>query len=166
MQIYPIEEQIENLLASFVDEETGEVLFSDEEMEQKIADARIAFSTMVLNLRNEVINQTAEAEALKSEKMKLEKRQKRAADAANRAKRFLAYLTKGEKYSDGIVKITYRKSDGLVIDDRDSLMVWAQENNRFLKAPELTEGDIKQAIKSGEVIPFAHIEERSNIQVK
>lgn len=164
--IYPIEETIENLLASFVDAETGEVLLTEDEMNQKIADAKLAFNEKILNLRNEVINKAAEAEALKAEKMKLDKRQKQAENAANRAKRFLAFLTKGEKYTDGIVKISYRKSDGLVIEDRDSLMAWASDNHRFLKEPELREGDIKTAIKNGEDIPFAHIEERKNIQVK
>lgn len=164
--IYPIDETIEKILASFIDEDTGEVLFSEEEMESRLELAKLDFAQMVLNLRNEVINKTAEAEAIKAEKLKLEKRQKRATDAANRAKRFLAYLTKGEKYTDGIVKISYRKSDGLVIDDRESLMAWAVDNHRFLKAPELTEGDIKQAIKNGESIPYAHLEERNNIQVK
>ena len=166
MIIYPIDETIERLLASFVDEETGEVLFSDEEMTARIEAAKVEFTTLVTNLRNEYINRTAEAEAIKAERAKLEKRQKSATAAADRAKRFLAFLTKGEKYSDGIVKISYRKSDGLVIENRDSLLAWATDNGRFLKEPELREGDIKQAIKNGEEIPFAHIEERNNIQVK
>lgn len=164
--IYPIDETIEKILASFIDEDTGEVLFSEEEMESRLELAKLEFSQMILNLRNEVINRTAEAEAIKDEKMKLEKRQKRATEAAERAKRFLAYLTKGEKYSDGVVKIGYRKSDYIAIDDREKLMAWAIDHNRFLKDPELREGDIKQAIKNGEDIPYAHLEERANIQVK
>ena len=166
MNIYPIDETIERLLESFIDAETGEALYTEDEMNAKIEQAQMEFSELILNLRNEVINRTAESEALKAEKLKLEKRQKQSAEAAARAKRFLAYLTKGEKYSDGIVKINYRKSDGLFIDDRDALMAWVTDHNRFLKEPELREGDIKQAIKNGEDIPYVHLEERNNIQVK
>ena len=167
MNIYPIDKQIEELLASFVNEETGELTCSEEEMEQQIEALEMEFKDLILNLRNEVINRTAEAEAIKEEKRKLDERKKRAENAAERAKRFLAYLTKGEKYSDGIVRISYRKSTGLIIEDREELLDWAKQNGPgFLKEPELREGDIKMAIMKGQAIPFAYIEERNNIQVK
>ena len=166
MTIYPLDERIEQLLASFVDEETGEVLFTEEEMNKQLDDAQVEFNQAIVSLRNEFINKSAEDDALKTEKMKLEKRQKVAKNAADRAKRFLAYLLKGEKFSDGVCKISYRSSEGLVVDDRESLMAWAIDHDRFLKAPELCESDIKTAISNGENIPYAHIEKRQNIQVK
>ena len=166
MIIYPLDQQIEELLASFVDADTGEMTCTEEEMLAQIEAVKMDFAAVIRNLRNEYINKVAEAEALKAEKAKLAARQKSAENAADRAKRWLAYLTKGEKYSDGVVKIGYRKSEALAIDDRESLLAWAIDNQKFLKEPELREADIKAAIKAGENVPFAHIEERQNVQVK
>lgn len=167
MIIYPIDKQIEDLLASFIDEETGELTCTEEQMEQRIEALEVEFKNVVLNLRNDYINRTATAEALKSEKQRLAEMQKRAEKAAERDKRFLAYLTKGEKYNDGIVSISYRKSTGLVIEDKAELVEWAKHNGPgFLKEPELRNSDIEKAIKNGQEIPYAHIEERKNIQVK
>ena len=178
MVIYPIDEQLDKLMASFCDEETGEVKefytmdngatvpLTEELMMSMICNVQMEFADTIKNLRNKYINLNAEAEAIKAEKMALAKRQKQAEDSADRTKRFLAYLTHGEKYTDGVVKISYRKSEGLVIDDKEELLKWAIDNKKFLKQPELAEGEIKRAIKNGEIIPFAHVEERRNIQVK
>lgn len=165
--IYPIGEMMEKFFASIVDEETGEVTMTDEEMQEALDSLQMEFDDKIEQLRNEVINMNAEAEALKLEKAKLDKRKKVAENGAERAKRFLAYLLKGEKYKNGAVSISYRKSDRLVIEDAAELLDWAKHNGPgFLKEPELREGDIKTAIKNGQPIPFAHIEERNNIQVK
>lgn len=176
--IYPIDEQLEMLMDSFVDPDTGEVketytMPNGEEVEltedlmmSMICNLQMEFADTIKNIRNRYINKTSEAYAIQQEKLALAKRQKRAEEASERAKRFLAFLTKGEKYQDGAVKITYRKSDGLVVDDRAKLTEWAIENKKFLKEPEIREGDIKTAIKNGEEIPFAHIETRQNIIVK
>lgn len=167
MTLYPIDKQIEELLESLVDEETGELTCSEDEIEEKIEALKVEFKNIVLNLRNDYINRTATAEALKNEKERLAKMQKREEKAAEHDKRFLAYLTKGEKYSDGIVNIGYRKSSSLMIDDKEKLVDWAKQNGPgFLKEPELRLGDIKAAVLNGKDIPFAHIEERNNIQVR
>ena len=165
--IYPIAEMMERFFASIVDEETGEVLMTDEEMQTALDGLQMDFDEKIEQLRNEVINLTAEAEALKLEKTKLDKRKKSAENGAERAKRFLAYLLQGEKYKKGAVSISYRKSDKLVIDDEAELLKWAKMNGPgFLKEPELREGDIKTAIKNGAAIPFAHVEMKNNVQVK
>ena len=164
--IYPINEMIENLLASAVDEDTGELLLTDEELEAKLGEIRMEFDDKIEVLRNEYIHRTAEAEALKEERKRLGDRQKRAEASADRVKRFLAYLLKGEKFERGAVKISYRKSEELVVDD--GFIEWADENRRELLkiTPEVRKADVKRAIKSGEVFEFAHIEQKNNIQVR
>ena len=166
MIIYPLDQQIEELFADNTNADTGELTCTEDEMLAKIEAAKMDFAAVIRNLRNEYINKTAEAEALKAEKISLGDRQKTAENAAGRAKRWLAYLTKGEKYTDGIVKISYRKSEALVIDDRESLLAWAKDHNQFLKEPELREADIKAQLKMGQAVPFTHLETRQNVQVK
>lgn len=165
--IYPINEAMERFFESIVDEETGEVTMSEEEMQTALDELQMEFDDKIEQLRNEVINLNAEAEALKLEKAKLDKRKKSAENGAERAKRFLAYLLQGEKYKKGAVSISYRKSERLVIEDEEELRKWAKLNGPgLLKEPELREGDIKAAIKNGAAIPFAHVEPRNNVQVK
>ena len=164
---YPIAEMMERFFASLVDEETGEVTMSEEEMQTALDALQMEFDDKIVELRNEVINLTAEAEALKAEKAKLDARKKVAENGAERAKRFLAYLLKGEKFEKGVCKISYRRSEGIVIEDRSQLVEWAKQNaTEYLKEPKLRDGDIKNAIKKGTAIPFAHIEDRRSIQVK
>lgn len=165
--IYPIAEMMEQFFATIIDEETGEVTMTEEEMQTALDGLQMEFDDKIEQLRNEVINSTAVAEALKLEKQKLDKRKKAAENSADRAKRFLAYLLQGEKYKKGAVSISYRKSDKLVIEDEEKLREWAKHNGPgLLKEPELREGDIKTALKNGQDIPFARVEQKNNIQVK
>lgn len=165
--IYPISDAIERLLAEAVDEETGEVLLSDEELQQKLDQLHLDFDSKVIELRNEFINRTAEAEALKAERQKLAKRQKVAEAAAERAKRFLAYLLKGEKFQNGAAKISYRRSEELVCDD--DFIEWAAvhcPDYLSYKEPEPRKTDIKNALKRGEVIEHVTLQQKNNIIVR
>lgn len=165
--IYPISEMMDRFLASIVDEDTGEVTLTDEEIQTALDSLQMEFDEKILALRNTVINLTAEADAIRAEKSRLDKRMKTATSGAERAKRFLAYLLKGEKYQNGAVSISYRKSEKLVVEDEEMLLSWAKADGRgFLKEPELMLGDIKTAVKNGTAIPFVHIEQKSNIQVR
>lgn len=197
MTIYPIDEQIEQILSSYTDEETGELkkyilsptgypmevplaeqeaaeangikydyLDTEAMMQQELEEAQINFDTMIHSLRNEVINKASDAAALKAEKLKLSRRQQIAENASERAKRFLAYLLKGEKYDDGVCKISYRKSENVVIDD--DFVEWASVNAPGLLKiePEPRKADIKAAIKRGAMFDHASLEVRNNIQVK
>ena len=166
MIIYPINQQIEELLAKAVDEDTGELLISVEELQAQIEALKLDFNEKIKDLRNEYVNRMAEAEALKAEKMRLADRQKRAEASADRAKHFLAFLLKGEKFQDGAVKISYRKSDELVVDD--DFVEWASVHAPgFLKVePVVRKADVKSAIKAGLTFEHAHLETKNNIQIK
>lgn len=171
MKIYPVNEQIEELLLSAVDEETGELLMTDEELQKQIEAIQMDFDDKIVDLRNEYINLTAEAEALKAEKQKLATRQSRAEKQAERLKRWLAYLLKGEKFQKDTVKISYRKSEEVKFDDDDpkKFVEWAQKNHPELltvKDPEPSKSEIKKAIKAGMEVNFAKVEPKNNIQIK
>lgn len=165
--IYPISEAIDRLLESAVDEETGELKFPDEELEAKIEELQMSFDEKVDSLCCAAKNAKAMAADIKDEKMRLAKRQKSEENASERAKRFLAYLLKGEKFKSARHNIYYLSSQELVIDDREKLIAWAKINAPgFLNEPTLREADIKQALKNGCDIPFVHIQNNKTVVIR
>lgn len=141
-------------------------LDSEKLLLENIEKLKLDYAVLIRNLRNDYYNRKAEAEALKAEKQRLARRQATAERAADRAARFLAYLTKGEKYQDDDVKITYRKSDVVELDD--DFCEWAMTNAPGLVkiTPEPRKADIKRLLKNGTMIEHAHLETRQNIQIK
>lgn len=164
--IYRLDEQIEQALENAYDPETGELLIPEEEMFAQIEKITADFELLIDNIASDVKNLKAEAADVKDEKMKLAKRQSQLEARSERAKRFLAYLLKGEKWKNGRHSISYRKSDELVVDD--GFIEWAYANDPGLLKiePEVRKADVKNAIKNGTVFEFAHIEQKNNIQVK
>ena len=168
---YPVDIQMEMLLASFVDEETGEITATDEEMQEAIETLRMDFDKCIIQLRNSFKNDAlnasiveAEAKVLRDEAMQTQKRANAIKNRAERTKRFIAYLLNGEKFDKDGVKISYRKSDVCVIED--GFLKWAIENAPELLKVEARTSEIKNVINSGIGVEFAHIETRNNIQIK
>lgn len=169
--IYPKNEMIEQLLASAVNEETGELVFTDEELAEKLAAIDIEFDESIKALRNSYLTDmmdanciAAEASAIWKYQQEVSKRAKAVENRANRTKRFIAYLLKGEKFDKDGVKIGYRKSEETVIDDR--FVEWAKKNAPEFLDSKVRTADVKAAIKAGQEFEFAHIEQKNNIQVK
>ena len=82
-------------------------------------------------------------------------------------KRLLFWLLQGEKWKNARHTISYRKSAELVLDD--DFIPWAEVNAPGLlrfKEPEPMKDEIKMAIKNGTFFDHAHLEEKTNIQIK
>lgn len=166
--IYPINEMIDRLLAEAVDEDTGELLFTDEELEEKIEALQMSFDDKIDSLACAVKNLKAEASDIREEKMKLAKRQSSVEKELERTKRFLAYLLKGDKFKNGRHSISYRKSVEVVVEE-DEFINWAQNNAPELlisREPDPDKKAIKAAIESGTEIRYASLRENNNIQVR
>lgn len=164
--IYQLNEMMEQLLASAVDEETGELTMTDEELAERMNTLRIEFDDQVDSLASEIKNLKAEAEAIKAEKLALADRQKKTENRLERMKRLMAYLLAGQKWKNGRHSISYRKSYPVVIDD--GFLEWAEMNAPGLLKVEVSprKDDIKKALMNGTVFEFAHLDESSNIQIK
>lgn len=165
--IYPVGEQIAQFFSEITDIETGEILLSEEEIDKRLMEINLDFDEKIVQLRNAYVNSVSEAEALKTEKMKLEKRQKVAEHAAERTKGFLAYLLQGEPFQNGVCKIGWRKSEELVCDEE--FVEWAKEHaDDYLKYsdPVPKKKDILSAMKSGVEFEHVTIQKKNNIQVK
>lgn len=169
--LYPLDMQIEMLMASFVDEDTGELKCSEEEMAKAVADLEMDFDKKILALRNSYLDTVldakrvaAEAKVLREEAANIQKRADSLENKAERKKRFLEYLLKSEKFEKDGAKISYRKSEECVIDD--TFLVWAKTNRPELLTLTPKKADIKAALKNGENLRYVHIEERRHIQIK
>ena len=169
--IYTLDQSMENLMATFIDPETGEMLCTEEEMDKAIAQMEMDFDAKILALRNSYLDTqlkakrvAAEAKVLREEAQNVQKRANSLDNRAERIKRFIAYLLQGEKFDKDGAKISYRKSEELVMDDR--FVAWAKQNRAEFLDMKVKKADVKAAIKNGDKISYAHLEERSNIQIR
>lgn len=158
--LYELDALIESLLEQ-EDPETGELLCDMAKLEAVLMERDAKIENIALYIKNK----TAEAEAIKSEKLALEKRQKSAANKAERAKSFLEEYLKGEKFSTPKVAVSYRKSEQVEV----SMAFFTEKSNeRFLrfKDPEADKTAIKAALKNGETVPGAEIVSKMNMILK
>ena len=153
MKLYEINEQI----MACIDSETGEVIDPE-----KLNNLQIAKDEKLENLALWYKDLLAEANALKEEKEAFATREKAARNKAESIKNYLSYALNGANFKTTKCALSFRKSEKTVIDDIYSI----PEN--FLKYSEPTADltEIKKAIKNGEEIKGAHLEETHNIQIK
>lgn len=170
--LYPKDEMIEQLLSSAVDEETGEMLLTEDELAEKIAAVEMEFDEKIKFLRNSYLSDQMSAECLFAESSALYKMQqekskqaKVAQNRADRTKRFLAWLLKGEKYEKDGVRVGYINRKDTVIED--GFVDWAIHNAPgLLNEPTVKKLALTQALKAGNFIEFAHLEDKKYVVVK
>lgn len=139
-----------------VDEETGEVTNMDElEALQMEHDAKVE------NIGLWVKNLKAESDAIKEEVKKLTARARVADNKAERLKEYLTECLAGEKFKTARLQVSYRKSQAVNITDTLAL---PEEFTVIDIKPDKTA--IKTAIKMGNTIPGAELEERTSTIIK
>lgn len=162
MKIYEIDQAIEDLIANSIDEETGEVLFDPEVLEQLQMERERKIENLALFIKNA----TAEAKAIKDERDALGKRYESLQKRIASAKEYLEFVLHGEKFHTARVAITYRKSTSVDLDDQ--FLDWAKENWSDLLRTKV-EPDKKligEHLKSGEEIPHAQIVTNTTLSIK
>lgn len=156
---------MEDIMLVF-DEETGEVTDIDrfEELKRNLDELQEERNTKISNIACWYKQLVAEADAIKEEKMNLQKRQQTTEKKAESLKKYLEYALQGEKFKDSRVVISYRKSDSVVLDpDLDPFDLPLQYQKVSIEA---NKAELKKAIKNGEKINGVSIEEKQNIQIK
>lgn len=159
MRLYEIDAEIQALLDT-VDPDTGELT---EEAAAQIAALSMDRQQKLEYIALDYKNLQAEADAIKQESKALAERHKAAQKRADSKKAYLSYLVQGDALDTPRVAISFRKSEPVKIDDE------SQIPKRYIRTTISTVPDliaIKEAIKSGQTVPGARIEERSNIQIK
>jgi hypothetical protein len=117
------------------------------------------------NLARYVKNLRASADAVSAEAKRLREREATTMAKADRLEAYLADMIPGEKYEDGAVRVSWRRSERIVVDCTvDSLPA------KLVRViPEKREPDkeaIKLAFKRGVRIPGVSVVSVNNIQVK
>lgn len=158
MSIYDIDDAI----LSLVDMDTGEI-----EDEKRYDELQMERTQKVENIGLLLKNTVAEAKAIKEEEQALAARRKTAENKVERLKNLLAYALRGEKFSTPKLKVSYRKSSSIKVDD--GFVEWAQEHADDLltfREPTPNRTAIKAALADGREIEHAEIVTNESLQVK
>ena len=164
MKLYTIQDQIEVILGTCVDYETGEI---EEIAAEKLNELEGDKNEMILDLACAAKGELAEATAVDEEIKKLRVRQaihnKRAAWITKQVEE---WVEEGEKLSDGRVAIVWRKSTAITIVDPGKIPKMFLRKIPAKYEPDKTK--IKEVLLDvGPLeIPGAVLEERNNMRIK
>ncbi len=157
MKLYEINQEIYNILS--LTDEAGEIPSN-------------AFNQLdeLLIVRDEKIDNTVsffksllyEAEAIKQEEANLRERRSALENRAERIKYYLANNMNGEKWESPRNKISWRRSESVVIENEDLIPA----DYREPQPDKILKVDIKKAIKDGLTVSGASIQVKNNIQIK
>ncbi len=163
MNLYEIDRQIQEIIESGVDPETGELTLDPEALDalQMERDAKIE------NLACYIKNLTADAKAIRVEEQALAERRRSAENKAERLKRYLSDALAGEKFSTSRVAISWRKTSAVQVDEAAFL---ADTNNwnlgLYTMEPKISKTAIKEAISKGRVVSGAELVSGMSMSIK
>ena len=166
MKLYEINREIEEILESSIDMETGEI--SSEAVERLNA-LQMEKDAKVENIALWHKDLMAEAKAIADEIKALQERKKSLERKMEWQESYLSYALAGQKYESPKVSITYRKSQAVEISDMDSFLEGYKDNPDLVNVKvEWTANkvNIKKMLKEGQEIDGAVLVERQNMQIK
>lgn len=167
MKIYEIDSAIEQLMSE-VDEETGEVKFDPDKLDELLKERDKAVDGLICYYKNKM----ATAKAIKDEEDALAKRRKRETNAAERAQQYIEYVLRGEKFHSARNDVSYKPSQQVQLEDGDDWkkwVSWAMKNAPdYLKYkdPDPDKVALAKALKSGMNIEGVKLVSKQNIQIK
>ena len=155
MTLYEIDAAIETC----IDAETGEII--DEAM---LTALNMERDKKISNVACWIKNLKAENEAIKAERQRLSSRSEVNENKIESLKKWLQFALNGEKYKDGRVSISYRKSESVQFDDSFKIEDLPAEFRKVTVEPK--KADIKDAIKNGQTVSGCYIKEENNLQIR
>lgn len=160
MTLYEIQDNIRKAIEQGFDEETGEIFDADalEALELQRDEKIETIALYIKDLK-------AEADAIKTEKMNLAKRQQTAENHAESLKRYLTKCLDGEKFKTARVAISYRKSETVEFIDGFDINLLPDQYQRK-RDPEADKTALKDALKAGEEIYGVYLAEHNNTIIK
>lgn len=153
MNLFQIDEEI----MSCVDMDTGEIIDTE-----KLKQLQMDRDTKIENIACWIKNLTADAEALKAQKQAFADRQKAAENKVESLKRYLSDYLAGQKFSTDKVAISFRKTSAVNVADISLI----PEDYLKYAEPTVDKTLVKNAIKSGVIVPGAEIVEGQSISIK
>lgn len=168
MTLYDINSKIIEIIERgfIVDEETGEVIDTAEEVNAKLEELEFDRTSKIENIALYIKNLEAQATSIKNEENALAERRKAKERRIEHLKSYLtsSMVAAGE---DGIetskVCISFRKSEPVIVDEEKLDKAFIKETVKVERKPDKVA--IKKAIKSGVAVEGAYIEVKQNIQI-
>ena len=132
------------------------------------------FEDKAVNIAVYIKNLRSDAEQLKAEKLKLEKRQSAKNKLAERLEKYLfdsMQKVKRTQIDRPQAKIRIKQNpESTVIENEQEFIKWAESNDRddLLKyeQPSVKKTVVKALLKKKEEIPFAHLERKTVLEIK
>jgi hypothetical protein len=149
--------EIEREIMSCVDMETGEIIDTE-----KLDQLSMERDTKIENIACWIKNLSAEATALKEQKQAFADRQKTAENKMESLKKYLATYLNGQKFATDKVAVSFRKASSVNVTD----MTLIPEEYLKYEEPTVNKTAVKDAIKSGLIVPGAEIAEGQSISIK
>lgn len=163
MNLYEINDAYEKALSNFtVDDETGEVIFDDEEIKRLEG----AFEEKVDNIACYIKSLNALSDSIKTEKQALDERLKSNDKKVESLKKFLVMsleMRDMKKFESARNKLSFRKSTSVVINEDAVLPTKYVKTVVTEKVDKKAIGD---ALKNGEVVEGCYLKESNNLQIK
>lgn len=144
------------------DEETGEIVWDESNLDQLVAE----LDTKRENVGLFIKNLTAEVEMFKAEEKNLKERRQAKEKKIERLKDYLTRsmeLTGDKLLETPRVKLSFRKSTSVVVEDLDKL---PEEYVKVKTEKSADKTALKKAIQGGAEIVGAEIKETQNLQIK
>lgn len=151
--------EIEEAMLECVDEETGDVIDID-----KLNDLEMERDRKISSIGCWIKDLKAEAEALKTEKQALEKRQMVAEHKVDSLKNYLQTYLNGGKFKDSRISISYRTSK--VVDIAEDLNVNDLPDDYKRIKVEANRTAIKEALNNGVEIEGCSLVENTSMIIK
>lgn len=133
--------EIEAAILDCVDEETGDIVDVE-----KLEALEMELDEKISNIACWIKNLDAEAEAIKAERLNLEKRQKADENKSKSLKSFLQYILNGKKFRNEKCIVSYRHNKKVLIDD-DAVEKLPEEFQKITIEPRKKE--LAEAMKLG-----------------
>ena len=163
MQLYEIDAAIQAVLEKMVDPDTGEI--SDDAL-SSLEELNIERMDKIESIALYYKNLSAEALAIKNEEETLRSRRQNAENHADRLKNYLNNFMPGEKMETPRVKIGWRKSTSVRLENEAEFIHTAPPDFLTYKDPTVNRTAVKEALSGGAVVPGAELVTNMNIQVK
>ena len=160
MNIYEIDREI----MACVDAETGEVIDIE-----KLAALQIAREAKIEGVACWIKNLTANAANIRDEEKRLAERSKAMENKVESLKKYLADALGGQSFETAKCRLSFRSSASVAVDDEEVLIDWLTKNYRddCLKySASVDKKAVGQILANGVKVDCAHIETRSNLQIK
>lgn len=155
--LYEIDRQIENAINLGFDSETGEILGFKE-----LEALKVEKTEKIEGIGLWIKNLLAEADMVKSEKMKLALRQTQLEKKAEALKQYLAdHMDESEKIKTGNLSIGWRSSEAVDVINEAIIP------DAYIRIKsEVDKAELKKALKLGIEVPGAQLLKKQNLQIK